>query len=208
MRLGGIGWRRGYGVSRRRRRTTGLPRRPRSAATAANTCFRHWRSAAVAWSGGRSAPRPPATSSHLAADRPNRLGLGSRSRWIRASGRPRPMPPRGLPEPRSHRRPKRDSRIPRSLAQRSRRRITTRGTPSLWAPSQSGEGPGPWEPERPPLPSRRLRVLPASNRHHHRHRRTRRRGPRWPPEQPARLRSKGFCARVAFETPFHSRIEA
>jgi hypothetical protein len=49
----------------------------------------------------------------------------------------------------------------------------------------------------------------ASSRHHHHHRRhTRRRGPRWPPEQRARLRSKEFCARVAFETPFGSRIEA
>jgi hypothetical protein len=62
----------------------------------------------------------------------------------------------------------------------------------------------PWEPGRSPLLSRKLRVLPASSRHRHR-RRTRRRGPRWPPEQQARLRSKGFCARVAFETPFHAR---
>jgi hypothetical protein len=45
-------------------------------------------------------------------------------------------------------------------------------------------------------------VLRASSRHRHHHRRTRRRRPRWPPEQQARLRSKGFCARVAFETPF------
>jgi hypothetical protein len=70
MSSGGIGWRRGYGVSRRRGRITGPPPRPRSAATAASTCFRHWRSAAVAWSGGRSAARPPATSSRLAADPP------------------------------------------------------------------------------------------------------------------------------------------
>lgn len=44
---GGIGWRRGYGVSRRRRRTIGPLPRPRSAATAASTCFHHSRSAAV-----------------------------------------------------------------------------------------------------------------------------------------------------------------
>lgn len=36
--------------------------------TTANTCFRPWHSAAVAWFGDRSAARPPATTSVLAAE--------------------------------------------------------------------------------------------------------------------------------------------
>jgi hypothetical protein len=76
----GIGWRRGSGVSRRRGRTTGLLPRPRSAATAASTCFHHWCSAAVAWSGGPSAARPPATSSRPAADRPQPARIERRGR--------------------------------------------------------------------------------------------------------------------------------
>jgi len=66
--------------------------------------------------------------------------------------------------------------------------------------NRPANGRDPVEPERGPLPRRE--ALPASSRPRHHHRRTRRRGPRWPPEQPARLRSKRFCARVAFRTPF------
>ena len=83
------------------------------------------------------------------------------------------------------------------------RKRDTHGTPD---PRRLASGEGPRGLERSPLPSRRLRVLPASSRHRHR-RRIRRRGQRWPPEQPALLQSTGFCARVAFDTPFHSPIE-
>jgi hypothetical protein len=81
--LGGSGWRRAYGAYRRRGRTIGSPLRPRSAATVASTCFHHSRSAAVGWSGGRSAARPPATSSHLGALRGRDVGDPSRSRVSR-----------------------------------------------------------------------------------------------------------------------------
>ena len=47
-----FGWRKGYGVSRRRRRTTGPHPKPGCVATAARTCSHRWGLAAAGWSGG------------------------------------------------------------------------------------------------------------------------------------------------------------
>jgi hypothetical protein len=56
-----------WGLSKKAANYRPAPRL-RSAATTASTCFRHWRSGAVVWFGGRSGARRPATTSHLAAE--------------------------------------------------------------------------------------------------------------------------------------------